>query len=49
MFRELFFTYTGLLSLATIIFMLLMFGFFYQLFLKNEASELKKPTHPTDK
>jgi len=42
MFRELFTTYTGLLSLAIIVFMLGMFGFIYRFFLKNEADELKK-------
>jgi hypothetical protein len=42
MFHELFMTYTGLLSLVIIVFMLGMFGFFYRFFLKNEANELKK-------
>lgn len=42
MLQELFGTYTGLLSVVVIAFMLGMFVFFYRMFLKNEAEELKK-------
>jgi len=42
MLHELFGTYTGLLSVVVIAFMLGMFVFFYRMFLKNEAEELKK-------
>ena len=42
MFRELFMTYTGLLSLGVIFFILGMVVFFIKFFLKNEADELKK-------
>jgi hypothetical protein len=42
MLHELFGTYTGLLTVAVIVFMLGMFVFFYRMFLKNEAEELKK-------
>ena len=42
MLHELFATYTGLLALAVIVFMLGMFVYIYRMFLKNEAEELKK-------
>jgi len=42
MLHELFGTFTGLLTVAVIGFMLGMFVFIYRMFLKNEAEELKK-------
>lgn len=42
MLHELFGTFTGLLTLAEIIFMLGMFVFLYRMFLKNEAEELNE-------
>jgi len=42
MLHELFGTYTGLLTVAVIAFMLGMFVFIYRMFLKNEAKELQK-------
>jgi hypothetical protein len=41
MLHELFATYTGLLTLAVIVFMLGIFVYTYRMFLKNEVEELE--------
>jgi hypothetical protein len=42
MLHELIGTYTGLLTVAVIVFTLGMFVFFYRMIFKNEAEEFKK-------